>query len=55
MKTYTIISQAWVRTKVQAENKEEALEKAVNSPVDIWKVSSLSEEYHPMVFEGEEH
>lgn len=54
MKAYRVIMQAYAIIDVEAENEEEAEKIALSAPCENWEVSSLSEDYCPIVYEDEE-
>ena len=54
MKKYIVYMRAFAQIEVNAENEEEAEKIALSAPCVNWEVSSLSEDYCPIVYEDEE-
>ena len=53
MKKYIVYHRAFVAVEVMAADENEAERIALESPLSDWKVSSLSEEYRPIVEDAE--
>ena len=53
-KTFTVITKAFVSVDIYAENETEAERIALECPLVEWGVTSLSEEYDPIVYEEDD-